>query len=188
MRFGNPGVFVSHIFFADDSLIFFKAKPSESIEVRRCLETYAKASGQVINFDKSVITYGKSVKDANSEAVAGILRVRISDAHERYLGLPMAVGRKKAEVFEYIRKRVWSKIRSWKGSFFSLAGKEIIIKAVIQAIPSYIMSCFKLPKGLIDEIHKMAANFWWVRRRESESPLGPMGKALCEEITSTRPS
>lgn len=43
----------------------------------------------------------------------------------------------------------------------SRAGKEILIKAVVQAIPSYMMSIFKIPNGVIDDIHSMLARFWW---------------------------
>ncbi|GAU40629.1 hypothetical protein TSUD_190060 [Trifolium subterraneum] len=41
------------------------------------------------------------------------------------------------------------------------AGKEIMIKSVLQAISSYVMSMFILPTSLIDDIEKMINAFWW---------------------------
>lgn len=46
------------------------------------------------------------------------------------------------------------------------AGKEILIKSMITAIPTYVMSIFKLPKTWCAEINTMIADFWWVRTNE----------------------
>ena len=43
----------------------------------------------------------------------------------------------------------------------SKAGKEILIKAVAQSIPTYTMSVFQLPSKLCDELDSMCAKFWW---------------------------
>ena len=48
----------------------------------------------------------------------------------------------------------------------SKAGKEILIKAVAQAIPTYTMSCFKLPDTLCEELTSMIRNFWWGQKQD----------------------
>ena len=79
--------------------------------------------------------------------------------YEKYLGLPALVGRAKKQSFVYIRERVWRKLQGWKEKLLSQAGRqagrEVLIKAVIQAIPTYTMSCFKLPKDLIKELETL---------------------------------
>lgn len=43
----------------------------------------------------------------------------------------------------------------------SKAGKDILIKSVLQAIPTYSMSCFKFPDGVLHNITSMIREFWW---------------------------
>ena len=48
----------------------------------------------------------------------------------------------------------------------SNASKEILIKSVAQAMPTYKMSVFKLPNTLCDEITSMVHKFWWGQTNE----------------------
>lgn len=43
----------------------------------------------------------------------------------------------------------------------SRVGKEVLIKAVAQSIPSYTMRVFQLPLKICDELNSMCAKFWW---------------------------
>ena len=54
-----------------------------------------------------------------------------------------------------------ARIHGWKGKLLSQARKATLLKAVAQAIPIYIMSCFILPKGFIHDINMLMAGFWW---------------------------
>lgn len=85
----------------------------------------------------------------------------------KYLGLPSLVGRGKREIFNYIKERLWSKLQGWRSRKLSKAGKEVLIKAAAQAIPTYCMTTFLLPNTLLDELHVMLNKFWWESNGDS---------------------
>ena len=84
--------------------------------------------------------------------------------HEKYLGLPAVVGKNKRASLNYIKERMWAKLQGWKEKLISQAGREILLKAVVQAIPTFAMSCFKLPVGLCKDIEMQIKKFWWDKR------------------------
>ena len=52
-------------------------------------------------------------------------------------------------------------MQGWKEKLLSLAGKEVIIKAVVQSIPTYLISVFKILVGLRKDIEAMIQKFRW---------------------------
>lgn len=79
----------------------------------------------------------------------------------RYLGLPSLFNNGKIKDFKFSIDKVWSVLQGWKHNFFSGGGKEVLIKSVVQAIPTYAMGCFWIPKGILSKISSMCARFWW---------------------------
>jgi hypothetical protein len=77
-----------------------------------------------------------------------------------YLGLPSFVGKSRKQAFCNILGRVSQKLGNWKVKFLSQAGKEVLLKAVVQAIPTYSMGVFQLPISLCKEINKLMQEFW----------------------------
>ena len=132
------------------------------------LSFYEEVSGQKINKGKTALFFSKSITKANKQIIKGILGVCEIHHYEKYLGLPSLTGRGKKASFNYLKERVWRKLQGWEGKLLSQAGREVLIKAVIQAIPSYTMGCFKLPVGLCNEIEVMVRKFWWGQQREKQ--------------------
>lgn len=110
-----------------------------ALEISSLLHHYSLASRQIINLEKSTVVFSRNTGGERVEEVRVCLPARVVDKHEKYLGLPIEMGRFKREVFSWLRERVWSKIRSFGNNFLSKAGKEVLIKSVIQAIPTYVM-------------------------------------------------
>ncbi|GAU30882.1 hypothetical protein TSUD_15680 [Trifolium subterraneum] len=131
---------VSHLLFADDCFLFCRANVVEVNELMRILHTYEQASGQEINLGKSEVFISRNMSHPAKEDLSRILGVRLVLGTNIYLGLPSMVGRSKKAIFSNIKDRIWKRINSWRGCAMSKAGKEVMIKSVLQAIPSYVMS------------------------------------------------
>lgn len=86
---------ISHLFFVNDSYIFFKANLTESVNLKNLLNQYATASGQIINFNISSICFSGNVEEDMRERVNNTLGVSRGEGKGNYLGLPMVVGRNK---------------------------------------------------------------------------------------------
>lgn len=129
----------------------------------------------MINFDKSAAFYSSNTRQEDRNSVTEVLGVQVVDQHEKYLGLPTMVGRSKNNSFSSIKDRVWKRLQGWKEKLLSKAGKEVLIKAVAQAIPTYAMTVFKLPFGLCDELTRMMTNFGGVKLRMGIQYIGSDG-------------
>ena len=81
--------------------------------------------------------------------------------HEKYQGLPSFVGRNKRNSSKEIKERLSKKLVGWKEKLLSKSGKEVLIKVVAQATPTYTMNYFKIPDSLCDELTSLIRNFWW---------------------------
>jgi len=152
---------VSHLFFVDDCFLFSRANVVEAQRLLIILKTYEAAFGQENNLSKSEVFFSRNMSGAAQEDLSHIIGVRHVMGTGKYLGLPSMIGRDKRSIFSFIKDRIWRRINAWKGRALSKAGKEVMIKSMLQSIPSYIMSIYLLPNSVIDDIEKMINAFWW---------------------------
>lgn len=78
-----------------------------------------------------------------------------------YLGNSLVLGRNKRKKFFRVKERVKSRIKGWNKHLLSKVGKATLIKSVIQAIPTYIMTTHLLPLGCCEELDALVRKFWW---------------------------
>lgn len=60
----------------------------------------------------------------------------------------------------FIKERVWANLQGWKEQLLSQAGQDVLLKAVVQVIPTFAMSRFNLPVTCND-IKQLIRKFWW---------------------------
>ena len=149
------GLKISHLFFADDSFIFARATTRESAEIQRVLQVYELSSGQQLNKNKTSLFFNHNMNNGMKETIKAMFGAQVIRSHESNLGLPSLIGKSKQNTFALLKQRVANKLAGWKEKLLSNAGKEVLIKVIAQVVPSYTLSCFKLPNSLCEELTEM---------------------------------
>lgn len=68
----------------------------------------------------------------------------------------------KVKTFKDLQENnITNRVLGWKEKYIFKARREILIKIVVQAIPTYSMNIFKISKALCDAINSILAKYWW---------------------------
>lgn len=162
---GAPSV--SHLLYADDSMFYCKNTDEELNSIRSILHEYSLASGQRINYQKSSIYFGKNIPEESREDIKRKLGIEHSGGDDMYLGLPESFGGSKVSIMSFLKERIEHKVDGWQNKFLSAGGKEVLLKAVALALPTYTMACFLLPKTICRQVVSLLSNFWWKNNKDS---------------------
>ena len=126
--------------------------------IEHILAAYSQGSGQLLNFNKSSISFSLNVNEDVKDQICNILKVNATVNHGIYLGLPYFISRKKG--FSSIRDKVWQKLHSWSIKMLLRASKEILLKTIAQTILNYAMQVYLFPLDLCRELETMMNSFW----------------------------
>ena len=118
---------LSHLFFADDVLLFLKVDAVQCQEILRILDVYGCASSQQINFEKSGIQFSANTSAALQREVCDVMHIAPVKLDSRYLGLPACWERSKRETYNFIIEKVRDKLQGWKLKLLSSAVREILL-------------------------------------------------------------
>ena len=161
IRVSYRSPWVNHLLFADDSLIFISATEESADRLSQILQIYAACSGQSVNKEKSSVFFTSNTPTLIRNIIKQRLGIMVEAFSERYLGLPTAVGRITSDTFDHIGDRARGSMQGWSERNFAFAGREILLKSIIQAIPTFSMSCFRLTKKVCKKYTSNMAKYWW---------------------------
>lgn len=114
---------IQPFFFVDDSLFLCRATLRECSEFKKCLKLYGDASGQEINFQKSVITFRKEVDPIMRTLMARILGIEKEGGDGKYLGLPECFSGSKQKLLAFIGDKLSKRLNGWLPKCFPSGGK-----------------------------------------------------------------
>lgn len=178
MARGAPSI--SHLFFADDSLLFARADLRAAMCLKRAIKIYEAALGQMVNFQKSSLCFSPNMEATLVENIKSVFEVESVARRTKYLGFPSSMTKNRKDIFSQICVKVSGVVARWKDQLISAAGKEILIKSIAQAIPNYIMSLFRLPKGTVEDIHRLYRYFWCGFNKSKNRIHWRSWKGLCK--------
>ncbi|KAL8119150.1 hypothetical protein AgCh_016602 [Apium graveolens] len=109
--------------------LFSNADDSDALNLMELLQVFEEASGQKVNLMKSSVVCSSNVTRSCRDRVC---QVREADDNVTYLGLPNMVGRNKSRVIGFLQDKMRNRVQSWKEGWVSQAGKEILIRNMVQ--------------------------------------------------------
>ncbi|KAL9663675.1 hypothetical protein QQ045_019066 [Rhodiola kirilowii] len=156
---------ITHLFFADDSLLLFEATDAAPSIIRGLLTEYECLAGQKVNYTKSELVLSPNACARIKQSFLSSLSVPIVEGHQRYLGLPLHLGRRISDNFLHLMDRAHAKSKPWYTSSLSCGGREVLIKSVLLSIPQYQMQCYRIPKGVLEKYQSLVRQFWWSAKK-----------------------
>lgn len=155
------GPSISHLFFADDVLLFAKAKPSQVRTLSHLVQQFCSFSGFKVNIDKSRAFCSPATLMTRQQKLSQITGIRLTGSLEKYLGFKMFLSRPVKADFQDILDKVNNRLASWKGKLLNKAGTLTLVNSVMCSIPTYTMPINWLPESICNTLDRYAREFLW---------------------------
>ncbi|KAJ9699285.1 hypothetical protein PVL29_008065 [Vitis rotundifolia] len=156
---GGMEMNVSHLLFADDTIIFCEARKEYLTSLGWVLAWFEVASGLRINLAKSKLIPVGEVEDIEDMAVE--LGCRVGALLTMYLGLPLGAHHKVVSMWDGVEERMRRRLALWKRQYMSKGGRITLIKSTLASIPIYQLSLFRMPKLVVKRLEKLQRDFLW---------------------------
>ncbi|GJZ38180.1 hypothetical protein Tco_0584371 [Tanacetum coccineum] len=157
---GSPGIRLSHLFYADDVIIFSDWNQHDTDNIIRILNIFYLASGLRININKSNL-HRVGVSHSEVKTMAAGSGCSPSYLPFSYFGLPIGSNMSHILNWKVLIDHFKSKLSGWKASLLSSGGRLTLIKSVLGSLNIYFLSIFKAPKAVIKVLEVFVPLSFW---------------------------
>jgi mannosylglycoprotein endo-beta-mannosidase len=127
---GHESITVSHLQFADYTLLLGIKSWANVWALRAVLMLFELMSGLKVNFHKSMLV-GVSIADSWLHEAAAALRCRVGKVPFLYLGLPIGGDSRRLSFWDPVLTRISNRLSGWKSRFLSFGGRLVLVKSVL---------------------------------------------------------
>ncbi|XP_058099894.1 uncharacterized protein LOC131244277 [Magnolia sinica] len=136
---------VSHLLYADDTLLFVNGWLQSLRSLSAFLDNYQLSSGQKINRLKSALFCSNKIAASRISAIERSLGIARCNSTLIYLGVPLAFGRVKLSSFQPLINKIESWICGWRARCLSQAGRLVLVRHVLRSIPIHTLAAATVP-------------------------------------------
>ena len=152
--------------YADDVALFIWSNEQDLQLTKNILAVFGEASGLQTNLQKSCVIPIQCDEEFHG-VVNNTLHCATANFPTTYLGLPISNKKlRKCDLMVWIEK-IANKLPCWKASLMTLAGRAVLVKSVLTAIPIYILVAIKVPKWFLRAVDKIRRGFLWTGRQRA---------------------
>eukprot|EP00253_Pinus_taeda_P027771 PITA_27771 len=160
-------LFISHLLFVDDILLFTNGSLNEVKELKIILDLFMKATGMQINLRKShFILEGFSGNECSQITAILPFESYTMDSPFKYLGFWLKPNSYKKQDWNWLVAKIEAKIGHWSFKCLSRAGRLTLVNSVLQAMPVFWAALTWIPKGILHKIKRICSRFLWSGAKE----------------------
>lgn len=154
----SNSVTISHLFYADDAVFVGDWSESNLASILNVLHCFSLTSGLKINVHKSQLL-GVGVPPDIIEAAGHSLGCSVMKTPFKYLGVPVGGNMHSIKAWDDVIRKIKSRLSKWKVNTLSVGGRLSLLKSVLGSSPSYWLSLFKVPKGVLASMEALRKDF-----------------------------
>jgi exonuclease III len=151
---------LSHSQFVDDTLLLNSPTAKEALSINSILSDFTEASGMSLNLDKSNLYFFNTPIPIQVH-ISRLLGIPRSSLPSKYLGVPLSSAAARSISWNSVILSISNRLKHWTFRPLNLASRLVLLKSVLQALPTYLFSVLAAPKHVIKAIQTLQRNFLW---------------------------